>query len=286
MPFEIIPQGEYLLVSLKGNDLDSQKPNLSQAFKAIFDETQKKFAIIQCSECGEMSLGVMREIAQIYRLLKSVNGQVCLVGANTAIKDNIRHNGLDRVLKFKLSLRGALVEFGLAKEKDFDVNFINPFLLATVKVLKVQCFLEAKPGKPKLKKHDDPMLLGDISGVIGLTAEAFAGTLALSFPEVVFLKIASNMLGEECKAITPEIVDLAGELSNIILGQAKLQLNNLGFVIQQALPSCIWGKDHQVKTFGGGVCIILPFETSVGTFYTEISSNQGAVASGTKKVAA
>lgn len=286
MPFEIIPQGEYLLVSLKGNDLDAQKPNLSQAFKAIFDETQKKFAIIQCSECGEMSLGIMREIAQIYRLLKGVNGQVCLVGANTAIKDNIRHNGLDRVLKFKLSLRGALVEFGLAKEKDFDVNFINPFLLATVKVLKVQCFLEAKPGKPKLKKHDDPMLLGDISGVIGLTAEAFAGTLALSFPEVVFLKIASNMLGEECKAITPEIVDLAGELSNIILGQAKLQLNNLGFVIQQALPSCIWGKDHQVKTFGGGVCIILPFETSAGTFYTEISSNQGAVASGTKKVAA
>lgn len=286
MPYEIVPQGEYLLISLKGNDIDQQKPPLIQAFKTHWEQTQNKFAVVQCSECGVMSNLTLRELAQIYKMLKGVNGQLCLVGANEGIKDIIRSNGLDRLLKCKLSLRGALVEFGLAKEKDFDVNFINPFLVSTVKVLKVQCFLEAKPGKPKLKKHDDPMLLGDISGVIGLTAEAFAGTLALSFPEAVFLKIASNMLGEECKEITPDIVDLAGELSNIILGQAKLQLTSLGFVIQQALPSCIWGKDHQVKTYGGGVCIILPFETSAGTFYTEISSNQGASVAAPKKAAA
>jgi chemotaxis protein CheX len=146
-------------------------------------------------------------------------------------------------------------------------------------VLKIQCFLEAKTGKPFLKKPTDPLLLGDLSGIIGITSEVFSGTLAISFPEPLFLKIAENMLGEKHSQITAGIVDIAGELSNMILGQAKIELNNLGFQVQQALPSCIWGKDHKVKHFGGGACIVLPFETAHGVFHVEVSTNQALLSS-------
>ncbi|OFY98917.1 MAG: hypothetical protein A2070_12910 [Bdellovibrionales bacterium GWC1_52_8] len=165
------------------------------------------------------------------------------------------------------------MEFGLAKQKEFDVNFINPFINATQKVLKIQCRTDTTAGKPFVKKASDPMLLGDISGIIGITSETFNGTLAISFSEKIFVKLATNMLGKEYGQISPEIVDLAGELSNIILGQTKIELNQLGYRIQQAIPSCVWGKDHKIKHFGGGACIVVPFETADGLFHIEIMSN-------------
>ncbi len=220
----------------------------------------------------------MRHLAQVYRDLKTLNGQIRLVGCNPKLQDAIKNSGLDRILMNKMSLRGALVDFGLVKQKEFDVNFINPFLNATQKVLKIQCFIEAKPLKPHLKKPTDPLLLGDVSGIISINSETFSGTLAISLPEKIFLTIVKNMLGEEMTAITDQNVDLVGEIANIILGQAKLELIGLGYSLQAALPSCVWGKDHKIKHFGTGVCVVIPFETPVGTFYSEIMTNNGLLA--------
>lgn len=274
MPFEITNQTSYLVVTLQGNDLENESPSVADTVIEKVKETQVKMVLFQCAECGDMSVLFLRQLAKIFKSLKDFNGKLCLLGPNERIREAIKKNGLDRILVSKVSLRGALIEFGLAKEKDFDVNFINPFLNATKKVLKIQCFLEATPGKPYLKKPSDPMLMGDLSGIIGITSEAFNGSLAISFPEKVFLQIAEKMLGETHKEINTNIVDLAGELSNMILGQAKVELHTVGYQISQALPSCVWGKDHQVKVFGGGACIVLPFETPAGMFHVEVSTNQ------------
>lgn len=276
MPFEILSQSDYILVKLTGECLGDERPSLHEAFAQAMDKTSLKLAIIQCGECSSMASSFLRELAQVFKLLKSKNGQLRLVSANVAVTTSIKNNGLDRILVNKMSLRGALVDFGLVKQKEFDVNFINPFLTSTQKVFKVQCFLETKAKTPYLKKPTDPLLLGDISGIISITSETFCGTLAISLSEVIFCKIASNMLGEDIKAIDEQNVDLVGELANMILGQSKIQLQQLGYSIQMALPSCVWGKDHKIKHFGAGICIVIPFETDMGMFYSEImtSNNQ------------
>lgn len=273
---EYNPQTDYLIVTLKGPALEvPKKPSLQETVNEKLASMAQKNVIIQCAECSEMGPAFLRELAMVYKLLHSLNGKMVLVTPNEKLKEAITKQALDRILVSKMSLRGAMVALGLAKEKDFDVNFINPFLAATQRVLKIQCFLDSQPGKPYLKKPTDPMLMGDLSGIIGITAEAFSGTLAISFKEEIFCKIASNILGTPYTNISAEIVDLAGELSNMILGQAKIELNNLGHQIQQALPSCVWGKDHQLKTFGGGACIVLPLQTDIGEIFVEISTNQG-----------
>ena len=43
------------------------------------------------------------------------------------------------------------------------VEYINPFILATKKVLSTMAFLESKPGKPYLKSDDDKIAKGEIS---------------------------------------------------------------------------------------------------------------------------
>ncbi|MCK6597727.1 MAG: chemotaxis protein CheX, partial [Bdellovibrionaceae bacterium] len=220
MPFEFLPQNDYLIINLTAECSGDEVPSLTETFQKKNSEKQIKYIIFQSAQCSHMSVGFMREISQIYKALKTTNGGLRLVGSTEKVLALIKAQGLDQILVNKMSLRGALVEFGLAKEKQIDVNFINPFLMATQKVFKIQCFLETTSQKPFLKKSSDPLLFGDISGIISISSESFNGTLAISLTEKIFCKIGSNMLGESITSINEGNIDLVGELANMILGQA------------------------------------------------------------------
>lgn len=151
-----------------------------------------------------------------------------------------------------------------------DTNFINPFLAATLHVLKVQASIEATPGKVYLKKEGEN-LLGDVSGVIGIVTDNFTGNVIISFPEKTFLTVMSGMLGEEFTELSKDIVDGAGEISNMIFGQAKIVLNEKGYGIKTALPSVISGKGHSLSAMSKGPIIVVPFTSAAGDFFVEIS---------------
>lgn len=157
-----------------------------------------------------------------------------------------------------------------------DVNFINPFLEATLNVLKVQASTVANP-KPIFRKDEAHDKLGDVSGVIGLVSPTFSGTVVISFPESTFLGLMSRMLGETFTTITPEIKDGAGELMNMIFGQAKIVLNQKGYKIQTALPSVVSGKDHSIQNLSPGPVVVVPFETDIGPLYVKICLSAPAV---------
>jgi len=163
----------------------------------------------------------------------------------------------------------ALQEFVVKSTKKLDVQFVNPFLAGTVETLKVQAQVEAKAGTP-YKKGPRESLSGDISGVIGLVSEHFTGSVVISFPEATFLAIINKMLGENYTELTPEIQDGAAELTNIIFGFAKRDLNEKGFGIKMAIPSVVAGKDHTIQNHSNGARIAIPFESSVGKFSVEI----------------
>ena len=148
-----------------------------------------------------------------------------------------------------------------------DVRFINAFLDGTLNVLKTMAFVEPKPGKPYLKK--DSLASGDVSGIIGLTGSA-TGSMALSFSEGSILKIVSNMLGEEIKEINGDITDAVGEITNMVSGAARKELEPLGLNILAAIPTVVSGKSHSIKHVLGGPSIIIPFEIEEGPFVVDI----------------
>lgn len=151
-----------------------------------------------------------------------------------------------------------------------DTEFINPFLAATLQVLKIQASVGAEPTKIYLKKPGEK-LLGDISGVIGIVSSSFNGSVIISFPRQTFLGVMSGMLGETYTELTQDILDGAGEITNMIFGQAKVSLNEKGYGVQMALPSVIFGKDHSLLSSTQGPIIVVPFKSDVGDFYVEIS---------------
>jgi chemotaxis protein CheX len=157
-----------------------------------------------------------------------------------------------------------------------DVKFIKPFIDGTINTLKVQCSVEAKPGTPFVKgTREQPAF--QLAGVIGITSEAFTGSINLCFPEAVFLAVMTNMLGEAFTSITDDLQSGAAELLNIIFGSAKIVLNEQGYAIQKAIPTVVRGEGLKATQLGQRPAIVLPFTSSVGEFHIEITLESGAM---------
>ncbi|HAJ80360.1 MAG TPA: chemotaxis protein CheX [Fibrobacteres bacterium] len=147
-----------------------------------------------------------------------------------------------------------------------NVAYVNPFISATMNMFKTMLNTDLKPGTPTIKKELLPAY--DISGVIGLSGEA-QGSIALSFPKIVALKIVSALIGTEIKIVGPELTDGIGELANIIAGNAKQDLSQ--FHLSISLPNVIIGKDHVIASPSGTPTIIVPFSCVFGNFAMEMS---------------
>jgi chemotaxis protein CheX len=148
-----------------------------------------------------------------------------------------------------------------------DVTLINPFINATLNVLETMAFIKVVPGKPYVKK--DNVAVGDVTGVLGLTGIA-NGTISVSFKEHCILTIVSNMFGETMERLDDDISDAVGELTNMISGQARRELEQMGKVFKAAIPSVVTGKNHSIRHYSDGPKIAIPFNTDGGDFTIEV----------------
>lgn len=144
------------------------------------------------------------------------------------------------------------------------VEFINPFLNAAMNVVKTMSNVEVKPGKPSLKKNN--LSFGDITGVIGLAGLNVSGNLVVSFETQCILAIVNAMLSSDYKELNDDIVDAVGELTNMICGSTKHDLNVLGISIQMATPIILRGKNIEISQLSAAPVIAIPFSTPAGNF--------------------
>jgi chemotaxis protein CheX len=146
-----------------------------------------------------------------------------------------------------------------------SVEFINPFLTSAINVFRTMAACELKRGKPYLADGTQPA--HEISGVIGLSGKAI-GTVVLSLGEPVALKVTEAMLGETPPEMNGDVVDAIGELTNMIAGSAKAQMEHLDMSV--SLPSVIMGRNHRVAFPGDIQPIAIPFESEWGPVCVEV----------------
>jgi len=146
------------------------------------------------------------------------------------------------------------------------VEYVNPFISATVQTISTMLNIEAKNGKPQLTTKGLPSY--DVAGIIGLTGDAI-GSIALNFPEKVVLELVSKLLGTKLTAMDKDVSDAIGELANIVAGYAKKDLTNLKVSI--SLPNVVMGKEIDVESPSSVPTIYIPFSTELGEFTLKVS---------------
>jgi chemotaxis protein CheX len=153
------------------------------------------------------------------------------------------------------------------KKGGFDIAFINPFLDETLKIVKTFAKTDAKRESLFLRTPGQPS--GDISGVMAIKSPTFNGSFSVSFDENCFCAIASTMMNTKVTAIGPANQDIAGEVCNQIMGNAKKSLNAMGHTILQTVPKISTGKAHSVQHEVTGPCVAVKFSTAAGNFQIE-----------------
>lgn len=149
-----------------------------------------------------------------------------------------------------------------------EEEFANPFINATINVLGMMAMIKPSPQKPHMK--NDTKSTGDVTGIIGLAGEKAKGSFAISFSEQSILRIVSNMLGEEIKSMEDGIDDAVGEITNMISGGARAELDKMGYTFEMAIPTVITGKSHIIEHTTDHPVMVVPFETEAGPFFLEV----------------
>lgn len=232
------------------------------------DKSITKIAL-DLNELYEVIPSAIRNLSVYALELRKKNKHFYLLHTPKSFSRMVENKGLDKLFNMIDDL--GVIKKEVKKRKNIDVNFLNPFVEATINTLMIQCSFECRAGKPEVKTDDFSHAI-DIAGVIGITSEGFTGSISICFTERIFLTLMSNMLGEECTEINKDMEDGAGELLNIIFGQAKTTLNQLGYSLEKALPTIVRGRELKVKHMTPYSTFILPFESNLGSFYMEIGA--------------
>lgn len=181
--------------------------------------------------------------------------------------------GLIRVLEGLLSASGKAKEGG--GPVVVDVSIVNPLIGAVTEVLKSMAHVELDRGVPFVRK--DPRerpSSSDISGIIAMNSDRFLGSLAICFSESLALTVYENILGAKAPSLDDDVKDLVAELTNIIFGHAKRDLNATGHTIAPAIPSVATGKGHSISHGVEGLCVCVPFSAQAGSLVVECVVNQ------------
>ncbi len=138
-----------------------------------------------------------------------------------------------------------------------NADHINPFLLASTKILKEMCFVEARIGKPFIKNpafFDNTLII-----IIGFTGE-MRGQAMIAFDNEVACDIASKM----CMMPISVMDDLAKsaicELGNMIMGNTATIFSTKGIAIDITPPTVGNGTVTFSATFAHNICVPLEYD--------------------------
>jgi chemotaxis protein CheX len=149
-----------------------------------------------------------------------------------------------------------------------DVNLINPFIAATVNAMEMMAMV--KPVRKKVFLKTDNVLIGDISGIMGLSGQV-SGSIIVSFGKGAACKLVGNMLGTSYEEINDDVKDGIQEIVNLVAGQAKTMLADTEYHFQVSIPTCVIGANHQVNHKKGIPCVVAEFELDGDPFTVEVS---------------
>lgn len=120
-------------------------------------------------------------------------------------------------------------------------KFLPPFISSTKAVFQTMVGMEIEVESASKCASFQPG--HDVTGIIGF-AGGLKGTIVVSIDKEVAFAAAEAFIGERPSAVDNDVLDLVGELANMIGGGAKDRFGIPDIVL--GLPTSITGSDYRV----------------------------------------
>ena len=142
----------------------------------------------------------------------------------------------------------------------------TPFIESTTSIFSKMLGWDLALGNSKKSNHFQSN--HDISGIIGFSG-ALRGTIVIGLDQEFAFAAAEAFFGGKPTSVDAEVMDMVGELVNMIGGNAKERMTITG--VSLGLPTVICGKGHRVSFDPGAQVQILPFSCPHGPLTVEVA---------------
>jgi len=146
-----------------------------------------------------------------------------------------------------------------------NADYVNPFVSSVSSLFRTLFNWKLERGKPFVKDTFQPQYL--VSGVIGMTGKA-RGNVVLSLSRDVALCGVETMLGERHATINEQVVDVVGELANMVAGGAQADLEAHRLTLSP--PVVVSGKTHTINYPSEATVVCVPLECECGALSLEV----------------
>ncbi len=124
------------------------------------------------------------------------------------------------------------------------VDFVNPFILAAVDVVKsaLDCDLE----RGSLRLDSSKVVSDDVTVVIGVTGDA-EGIVMYGMSERTAKQFSACMLGQRMPVFDALAESAVAELGNMIAGAATVGLENQSYACRLTPPTLLYGRGTMIS---------------------------------------
>lgn len=153
----------------------------------------------------------------------------------------------------------------LEPSEPLDVERMNPFLTMTVAVFDQVLGLQLQRGRAYTS--DELCPAHKVTGVIDINGR-YTGKLLLSLSRELALNAARRMTGSAPEGIDEHVVDVVGELANMIAGNAQPDFEAADVAV--GLPQVIWGAAMPLALPAGAKPACVPFDSPDGPLAVQV----------------
>ena len=127
----------------------------------------------------------------------------------------------------------------------------------TGEVLSTMLNLSAHP-KAAYTEHQPPKTEGVVS-FVGLAGSDCAGTGSLHCESAVACQLASLFMMSEYQSVDDEVLDAFGELTNMIVGNLKNEIESHLGPMALSIPTVVYGRNFSTRSSGHEDWTVVPF---------------------------
>lgn len=145
-------------------------------------------------------------------------------------------------------------------------ELVEAIKAVTADVFSTMLALEVTPGEA-FQEQNVPGPSEGLVGIIGITGP-WLGTGMFHCNSALGCKVAGSMMMAEYEAVSDEVLDVVGEVTNMLFGNVKTFLEERLGPLGLSIPSVIYGRNFSSRTLSKNVWTVIPFR--VGTETMEI----------------
>jgi len=136
---------------------------------------------------------------------------------------------------------------------------VKSVVSAATDVFSMMLGLEITPGEAFIEQSA-PTETERVVALIGL-AGTWIGTGMISCTPEFACRISSLMLMTECESVTEDVLDAMAEMSNMIFGNVKTELEEQLGGLGLSIPTVIFGRNFATRSVGSQSWTVVPIRT-------------------------